>query len=530
MARRRGRPENPLVPQFRERLEWIVHNLDSYPGFARNIHEVDAVYDAYATAVERQTFPIISVMGEGAYPSELPRRAPLAKSRWKFALSDDRPSKEFIDWLDTLYPDLERDRLLSQSLSDFLEWGESISQAREEWEEPVRFFSKNRKILQEVSLEFYTRMGQVRYVTKSGYALPLLTRDGWIRRSPLELKETTETPTLKKIREAKEAPCFQLLGLKGQYITYRGKIGYPAREKVNKEPQHNGEIFCAEEIICDELGFVGFEYRIGSYFDYINTGEVLGVELADWVLKKGRNSIPNSLPFRGEASDAFCLTNRAAYPGVNCLSVLLNYSSDKFSKERGNYFLLHKRDETQMQAQNSVHVIPAGGHQGLSAAALKEDTAIWRTLVREFAEELFDKENLSRQSPSWIDFLAHRDIRAIKTLFDTPDPAVRPYILGFGLDPITLKPEVLCVEVIDWELARKRMRQPKLELRFNWEVQTEDPDVTRAEFRPLTRALLIEYATERKLRIGDTFLDPLPAGAACMLLTEQHFDELGLTE
>ncbi len=530
MAKSRGRPRNPKISDFAQRLDWILRYLDPYPGYARFTTSTNAIYNAYAKAVAAGSFPIGNPRQiDAAYPHETLSLSPKGESVWEGYLRNENPSKEMLDWLVTLYPDLTLEHLLVPTLEEFFERGEPVKVAKERWGAPVQMYSKQRKSLQDAALEFYDAGGDERYLTKSGHKIPLLLKNGWIRERPLLLVEGGENEHLLPLRQARDRPVKNLPGLNGEFITYRGKIGFPAREKVNQEPQHNGEIFCAESVLKDQAGFVGFEYRLGTYFDYINTSEVLGVELANWLINNPSKTLDRPLPFRGSREDAFELSNRAAYPGINCLTVLLNYSSKKFQLPRNNYFLLHKRDETQMQAQNSVHVIPAGGHQGIAADAIKEDTAMWRTLVREFAEELYDKEDLSRQSSSWIDFLANRDILEIKRLFDAPSPAVKPYLMGFGLDPITLKPEVLCVEVIDWDVARQKIENP--EFKFNWEVQTDDPSVTRHTFRPLSRELLVSHATRRLLKTGDgPHLDPLPAGAACMLLANEHFEVLGLQE
>lgn len=46
-----------------------------------------------------------------------------------------------------------------------------------------------------------------------------------------------------------------------------------------------------------------------------------------------------------------------------------------------------------------------------------DDTRMIRTIIREFAEELFNKEELVKQFEQWRDFEAHKDIKPIGEAF-----------------------------------------------------------------------------------------------------------------
>lgn len=152
-------------------------------------------------------------------------------------------------------------------------------------------------------------------------------------------------------------------------------------------------------------------------------------------------------------------------------------------------------------------------------------------MMREFAEELFDMEDLNKQPETWGDFLQSPKVAKIKEVFfGQANPAAKVHMHGFGLDPITLKPEVLITIVIDWDVARKQW--PDVRLKFNWELQKQgDSTDTRHQWERLSKENLLYQARGGVQTLGnadDTFMGTLPAGAACMIQTARHYDFLNL--
>lgn len=514
------RPTNPTIDRFADRISWITNNLDTDPIYLKFISpdNVGDNYVALAQALKLGTYAF-----QDNFDGARPVKKNLTKHTWNEALRSDRPSPVFIDWLCALYPDLTREWLLEPTYEKFEALGEEIEKARRRWLPAIKHFSDKRSQLCKSMMEWY---GLDYFQTVGDNKIPLIAKPGWLRASPLELNNQTEDNVISAPTHATKFEVPILEGLLGNYSTYRGKEGYPARRTVFAKPQHNGEIFCAESVIVDDSGdFIGFKYGLGQYFDYLNTCEILGAELSDWVLRNPNTPMPDNFAFRGTPEDVFELTNRAAYPGINCLTIVKNYSNGPL--KRGNYYLIHKRDDTQLQAQWSLHVAPAGGHQGLSGSSTIDDTRIFRTVVREFAEELFNMEDLVEQFEQWQEFEDHPDIKAIgNAFFWGRNPAAKAFLLGFGLDPVTTKPEVLCTIVIDWDVAKQNLRNPKFE--FNWEFKSKRDQKTRTDWLPLNRPKMILDALGPRHRLEGRFLDPLPAGAACMLLTAKFWEQLGL--
>ncbi len=504
------------IERFSDRIDWIVKNLDTDPTLLRFCNFPEDIYNALVSNIKRDEF-----VGESKYSTD-GFHAP-GPATWDRAVKKDDVAQIFIDWLVALFPDLSQEWLVVDTYKEFEELGLDISTSRERWKNAIVFYSKERDSLKAIALNFYARTNETPKLKSTDMIVPLLAKRGWFRNTPLELNHNTEDEYLHEPSKFKRYSPTKLEGLVGEYVSYKGSLTYKKRRKSKIEPQHNGEIFCATEVVFSDGQFVGFKYRLGRYYDYINTCEVLGAELADQIVRRKIDDLDNVvLTRRGSSEDAYKLDFRASYPGVNCLTIFRDYNEEE-KLPKGNYFLLHKRDETQLQAQNSVHVLPAGGHQGYSKGAAREDTAIWRTVVREFFEELFDKESLYNQSESLEDVLLNPDIETLtRIFFHGEDPGARIYLHGFGLDPITLKPEVIVTIVVDWKIVQKKF--PKLQLKYNWEVARKDS--SRHQWVKLSKENLIRQAGGYAQSLGDVDLSTLPAGAACMLFAAEHLDQI----
>lgn len=503
-----GRTRNQTIDGFGKRLIWIVENLPPNVTFARYIRKVSDIPLALDAATK-----------SGIYP----RNIGGGDRSWRLALQRNAVPAVYIDWICSLFPDLKRNHLVDGSLEEFLAATIEIQHARNRWDCALEYLAKNRHVIETKAKSYYRNVDKSQSKGFLPIDFPLIVGDGWIRNSPLEIGEKTEQEWIKEAERSTPLAAPRLDGLLGDYGAYKGGHSYRRRKGIN-EPQHNGEIFCATAPILFQDGFRGFNYRLAHYFDYINTSEILGAELADWLLRNESGLFPKKFRLRRSPKDAFDFSWRATYPGINCLTVFKGY--ERGPLPRNDYFLLHKRDETQIQAQNTVHVLPAGGHQGFSKGAISEDTAIWRTVVREFFEELFDFEQLSRQQESWGDFMSLREIKTLADLFFRgQSPCAKIFLHGFGLDPITLKPEVLLTIVVDWYHAKTRF--PNLALKFNWEVTSGKSNLpSRHQWVPLSKKELVRQANGGIQTIRNSFLETLPAGGACMLLAAKHFDEL----
>ena len=253
-------------------------------------------------------------------------------------------------------------------------------------------------------------------------------------------------------------------------------------------------------------------FSLGRYADYLNSSEALTWELALAARKfvgAGRTFEPRSvaeslagvLPLRAQL-DPFDFMNRSAAAGISTLTILAH------SDHSRDVFLTHLRGTRQAEGSGTLHVVPAGMFQPLNQdnAFAATEFSLRRNVLREFGEELLDKEELIQEQGSVNPdqpFTEDSDLRALKDLFDTGGADLR--FLGIGLDPVTLKPEILTLLIVDDD------RRERLGIRYrsNWEGTYRVVAFSRLE---LIRKLM----------------DPLvlSAGAGCLLRAVLLFDEV----
>jgi len=176
----------------------------------------------------------------------------------------------------------------------------------------------------------------------------------------------------------------------------------------------------------------------GHYFDGIDTGEAAAHEYAALRLA----ARPASL--RGRLGDPCDLRRRPVNLAISTLTLRLDSSTGRAS------FLLHWRDPAKVAHAGGLYqVIPVGVFQPSGQAAWNErgDFSLWRSMIREFAEELrgrsedYDSENRP------IDYHSWRFARRMTEALDRGQ--LRVWCLGLGVDPLTYATDLLTVAVID---------------------------------------------------------------------------------
>ncbi|MCA1601658.1 MAG: hypothetical protein LC776_08450 [Acidobacteria bacterium] len=115
----------------------------------------------------------------------------------------------------------------------------------------------------------------------------------------------------------------------------------------------------------------------------------------------------------------------------------------------GASFYLHRRGDQVAVGQNETSLVPAGEFQPSddSRFALHRDLDIWLAMMREYAEELLNIDEVRQGRGAPIDYAAEspfRELQAARTA-----GLVRPYLLGIGLDPASWKAVILTVCIFD---------------------------------------------------------------------------------
>ena len=113
-------------------------------------------------------------------------------------------------------------------------------------------------------------------------------------------------------------------------------------------------------------------------------------------------------------------------------------------------FPLHWRDPAKVgHAGGLFQVVPVGIFQAADdgPASQAQDFDLWRGMTREFAEELLGAPEVYGPAGTAVDYRAWPFARQLNAAREAG--AVRPWVLGLGVDPLTLATDLLTAVVID---------------------------------------------------------------------------------
>src|SRR6266705_6878677 len=117
-------------------------------------------------------------------------------------------------------------------------------------------------------------------------------------------------------------------------------------------------------------------------------------------------------------------------------------------KARETTFLMHRRDPEKVgHAAGLYQVLPTGVFQAAGEARwnMLNDFSLWRSMVREYAEEFLGESEDYGAERAPIDYDAWPFAARMKHVLDRGD--VRAYALGMGVDPLTLATDLLTAVV-----------------------------------------------------------------------------------
>lgn len=175
---------------------------------------------------------------------------------------------------------------------------------------------------------------------------------------------------------------------------------------------------------------------VASYFEMFDVCESLAHEFVSARLAGRR-----SMPFRNTISDPFDLAERVFVPAVPMLPIFVD-------EDGSASFLMHARDSTEVASAGGFRHLIGGQFQPSSKHAVDfaDEASLWRSIAREFAEELLGAEDAGGHSGGKISF----DEPPFDTLAGLKrDGFFEVWLLGMGLDPLSLWPDILTVAVIN---------------------------------------------------------------------------------
>jgi transcriptional regulator with XRE-family HTH domain len=382
----------------------------------------------------------------------------------------------------------------------------AVDQAR--WRQERRWLNQHRCELARLAVQLYPAEYQVPDTS-------LIAGPGWIPDEPAELRSLRltldEQPHTVAIdgSEPQTLPTRPLCAPGLWFDRYTLAIRY-------LDPPRLFESRPSYRLLGDQLSAGALHFGLAAYFDKLDVSEALGHELAIACLRE-RNGIPTSvdplrdqLGFRTLIRDPFDHARRAIIPAVTTLTIRLR----RYPAEPS--FLLHWRDPAKVATAAGVYdVIPAGEFQPASVALWdrRNDFDLWRNIVREYSEELLGtpEHDGTRSKPLDYDgWPLYRDLEDAQKA-----GALVPFVLGLGLDALTLAATILTVVVIDDDVFTRAFGAAT---RYNEEGEIVAIGDSRA-----TEGIPFTQESVRRLLTSEPMASP---GAACLALAWRHRDRI----
>lgn len=258
-----------------------------------------------------------------------------------------------------------------------------------------------------------------------------------------------------------------------------------------------------------DVGLAGVSERmkfgLATYFDKLDLTEAVAHELAE-AQANGRIGW-NHLPLRALVGDPFDLRRRFVMPAIETLTL-----RRQRGRGRGS-FLLHWRDPAKVATAAGIYgLIPAGEFQPSTIAGWdrKNDFSLWRSLVREYSEELLgepERDGTSGEPLDYDNWPLYRDLERARE-----QGRVTPYCLGLGLDTLTLTATILTVTVMDDDVFDELFGE-------SVRINAEGVLVTAAESSSVSDGVPFDEECVRRLLDNE----PMASPAMCILQRSWRF-------
>src|SRR5215467_4556094 len=183
--------------------------------------------------------------------------------------------------------------------------------------------------------------------------------------------------------------------------------------------------------------------RLGqtSYFEGIDLGHAAAHELAAAWQRAGDAVRAADLPLRSLAGDPCALPRRRSLIAVTTLTLRRDASG-------AASFVLHWRDPAKVNHGGGLYqVMPVGLFQPVTAAALRHDLSLWRSMAREYSEEFLGTSEDYQTSGGLLDYDGWPFYRRLTSAMREGRLAV--HCLGLGVDPLSFATDLLAVAVFD---------------------------------------------------------------------------------
>lgn len=393
----------------------------------------------------------------------------------------------------------------SKSPVDAEDFGPEVAASRGRWRSQRYWLNQHRSELARLAVALYPAERQVP-------GTPLIAAPDWLPDGPIPLDSvrlhldegpqgvelTGKEPETQQVRPLRAAET--------NFDCYTSAIKH-------LDPPQLFESRPSYRLLGGSLTAGKLDFGLAAYFDKLDVSEALGHEMAiacaDGIPGEAAE-LRGRLPFRELIDDPFDPSRRAIIPAITTLTIRLR----RYPAEPS--FLLHWRDPTKVATAAGIYdVIPAGEFQPSSVALWdrRNDFGLWRNMVREYSEELLGEPEHDGTRTEAIDY----DHWALYQSLEQARRAgtVSAYVLGMGLDALTLAATILTVVVIDDDVFDDVFGSS---VRFNEEGEiVAVGDGRTADGVPFTAEAV------------DRMLDSEPMaspGAACLALAWKYRDRL----
>jgi len=239
-------------------------------------------------------------------------------------------------------------------------------------------------------------------------------------------------------------------------------------------------------------------FGAGHYFDSVDVGEAAAHEWGARTL-----GLTDTTPLRDAVADP-CDTSRRP---VNLAIATLTLRHDEQNGRAS--FPLHWRDPVKVGHAGGLHmVVPTGVFQAVAGLPGHDanDFSLWHCMLREFSEELLGEPESSGDEP--LDYEHWPFAKAMAG--GRADGRIRVWVVGLGVDPLTLATDLLTTVTIESRLYDSLF---DVSSDANDEGRLVSPTGADGGLWPFT-----EESVERL-----TTVEPMqPAGAALLRLAWQH--------
>ncbi|MEU7884938.1 hypothetical protein AB0B54_05515 [Microbispora bryophytorum] len=285
----------------------------------------------------------------------------------------------------------------------------------------------------------------------------LLTRDGWIPVTPLDLREV-------RLGWVEDAPAPAVTGREPEAAALlpEGAVAYPDALGALAGPRLFEDRTCYRLL---EVAWPELTFTRARYFDGVSVGEAAAHEFAAHEFTAHESAGYESAghgsagheptgyesagygggppPFRALVGDPTDLRRRPALCAISTLTLRHDPRTGETS------FVLHWRDPARVAHGGGLfQVMPVGVFQPAheSAGAERTDLDLWTCMVREYAEEFLGR------GEEYGDGFDHESWPLYRLLTDArEDGRARSLVLGVGVDPLTFATDVLTVTVLEAE-------------------------------------------------------------------------------